>query len=48
MFVNLSLMDINDNKLVFSKGFYYVVVKEILKVGSDVFIVWVSDIDVGM
>ena len=47
-FVNLSLTDINDNKPVFSKGSYYVAVKETVKVGSDVITVQASDTDAGM
>lgn len=32
-------MDVNDNKLVFNKGFYYVVVMEIVSIGDDVIMV---------
>ena len=46
-FVNVTLMDVNDNKPIFKAGSYYGAVKETEGVGNDVIAVQATDADEG-
>lgn len=47
IFINVQLIDVNDNKPLFNTGSYYAAVKETVGVGHDVITVQASDADEG-
>lgn len=47
IFINVQLIDVNDNKPLFNTGSYYAAVKETVGVGHDVITVQASDADAG-